>query len=124
MSELRSRRIFRATADDLPDLDQVVVQSRHEEERQAEEDLARMEREYIGAFITPFACNCGNANITDHAHVPTEISGVLGPQARASDRRDAFLDQIRHGYWCDSCGALYHAQVVEKVRGYVPRERR
>ncbi len=85
--------------------------------------LDALRQRAVGVFDTGLRCICGNHNIMDHV---TETSsrrtssdrGVIGPGPDHHDRLEAF--RVRHGYWCEGCGAVYHESVIEGVRGYKP----
>jgi len=91
------------------------------------EALADVREKYFGTFDTSLPCHCGSAAIADHA---TEAE----PASVARDRRQVvygpspawheLLDQVKvyHAYWCEACGAVYMASVIEDVRGYKPLE--
>ncbi len=83
--------------------------------------LEELKRRWLGNFSTNLPCNCRHAPITDHATdeaPPTD--GRLGPGPYWKLRNFKPV----HNYWCDRCGAVYKAEVIEGARGYVPLERR
>lgn len=84
--------------------------------------LDELRAKWLGNFSTSLLCNCGKAHITDHAteeHWPSD--GHLGPGPGPYWQLRNFKPV--HSYWCDSCGAVYKAEVIEGARGYVPLER-
>ncbi len=84
--------------------------------------LAELKEKWLGNFSTKLWCCCGKAHITDHAtEAVPNAPRPLGPQPGPYWELRNFKPV--HHYWCDSCGLVYKPEVIETVRGYVPRER-
>lgn len=106
-------------------MDYAAIKRREEDELTAK--LAHLRKHCIGNFKTNIRCHCP-AYITDHAterdpdrHV--SLSEVrMGPPPSLREQVEAF--RPHHRYWCDACGLMYKASVIEGVRGWVPLERR
>ena len=89
----------------------------------ARKELDRRKKKWLGAFNTGLPCNCGAANITDHAKEHEEPwDGRFRPEPTAQELLERF--QVAHSYRCDTCGAKYDVEVVEGTRGYVPPDRK
>ncbi len=86
--------------------------------------LVAARTKYCQNFDTELACNCGKATITDHASGanPNAHQLVLGSTPTPQSLLDNFT--VYHQYYCDACGAIYMASVIEGVRNYVPLEKR
>jgi hypothetical protein len=81
----------------------------------------------IGNFSTGILCTCKRAEIIDHAtefnpnkHISSRDI-VFGPEPTVEERYNRF--HVEHKYYCDECGALYVASVIEGKRGYVPPDK-
>lgn len=103
------------------------VSRKYDDEARAE--LAEKERKFLGNFDTGLPCNCGKANIMDRATAhdtkapPRSIRDVqFGPPPDIRSQNVNF--RVFHAYSCDACGVEYRNDVIEKTRGYVPRESR
>lgn len=105
-------------------LDSESFRKRQEEEYAAK--LAYRREHWIGNFKTNLRCAC-KAYITDHAteHDPDAHVSLrdvrMGPGPSVRERVERF--RVHHQYWCDACGLVYKASVIEGSRGWVPRER-
>lgn len=102
-------------------------QQRLREEARAE--LEEKKRNFVGNFDTGLPCNCGKANITDHATAhntkapPRNIRDIrMGPGPGIRSQNENFRPY--HAYSCDTCGAEYRNDVIEQTHGYVPLEKR
>ena len=85
--------------------------------------LHEFRRTLLGIFDTKLRCNCGKANIADHAtQGRVQESRVLGPGPSHYQRLQQFY--VVHAYRCDTCGAQYASDVIEGARGYLPRDRK
>lgn len=108
-------------------IDWKSVSRKYDDEARAE--LAEKERKFLGTFDTGLPCNCGKANIMDHA----TAHDTKAPPRRIQDIRFGSPPDIRsqnksfrvfHAYSCDVCGVEYRNDVIEGVREYVPLEQR
>ncbi len=91
------------------------------------ETLSEVRKKYLGDFDTGLLCVCGVAKIIDHASssdpnaLPRGVHDIVfGPSPSWRDMLDAF--KVYHAYYCESCGLTYRGDVVERTRGYRPRE--
>lgn len=86
---------------------------------------------FRGTFPTGVLCVCGT-DINDHAtsHNPNTPPQdprhmPMGPGPHPRERfAEVAAKPAFHEYWCDKCGLVYKTEVIEGVRGYVPREKR
>jgi hypothetical protein len=113
------------------DLSASIAARQNAQKTLATQVVEEMCKKYIGKFDTGLVCNCGNANITDHAteHDPNArprdpfmMQIGPGPYQRPEEKIRSF--RVFHEYWCVVCGATYKASVVQETRSYVPREQR
>ncbi len=113
------------------DLSASIEKSRIARKKKSDEVFAEMQKKYFGTFDTRLPCNCGKANISDHAvkydanwgrhHMGDFVIGP-GPYRDPTDKIREF--KVFHAYWCDICGAKYKTLVIEGSRKYVPLELR
>ena len=87
--------------------------------------FAAWREKFTGTFDTSLPCNCGEANIKDHAReaIWAELRPWEAPKYGPRPQRDKNGLTVIHTYFCDDCGATYAESVVEGTREYVPREK-
>jgi hypothetical protein len=80
--------------------------------------LDEAREKYLGDFDTGIKCNCGDANITDHATagnpnaVPVDhLHMIMGPSPTHYQQLQRF--HVFHTYFCKSCAATYRNDIFE-----------
>ncbi|HEY0010561.1 MAG TPA: hypothetical protein VGB97_01440 [Candidatus Paceibacterota bacterium] len=105
----------------------LILGASQRREQAAAERLEEKKKTLLGNFDTKLPCPCGGT-VTDEAtqtnpHRRTDPRSVRFDAPRDARALNASF-AVYHRYVCHACGIIFDNTIIEKVRGYVPKEQR